>query len=97
MKILKNTVLLNRPKVIFISLAFVLSCIPLMSYSAIKDEAKTIFITKHHTTSKDGLAEKATKSHKKLATKGWEFKSLVLHIEDGDLREMFITYLREEE
>ena len=79
---------------IVLSLMFLLSLSPVTGYSGEKVEAITVFIDKHHTTSKGGLVDKTNESHKEMGAKGWQFKSLALYDEDGDLRGLFVTYTR---
>lgn len=77
-----------------LSMVFCLSLTPVTGYSGEKVEAVTVFIEKHHTTTRDGLVDKANKSHEKMGAEGWEFQSLEVYDEDGDLRGFFVTYTR---
>ena len=41
------------------------------------------------------MAEKATKKHAEMAKQGWKFQDLDVYTEDGDMKGLFITYVRE--
>ncbi|MEZ5562845.1 MAG: hypothetical protein R3F27_07825 [Gammaproteobacteria bacterium] len=41
------------------------------------------------------MAKEATKMHAEMAKQGWTFRDLEVYTEDGDMKGMFITYVRE--
>jgi hypothetical protein len=41
------------------------------------------------------MADKASKSHAEMAKQGWKFQDLDVYIEDGDMKGLFVTYVRE--
>jgi hypothetical protein len=41
------------------------------------------------------MADKASKSHAEMARDGWKFQDLDVYIEDGDMKGLFVTYVRE--
>ena len=80
---------------IVLSLMFFLSLAPVTGYSGEKVEAAmTVFIKKHDLGTRSELVDKTNKSHKEMGAKGWQFKSLEIYDEDGDLTGFFVTYIR---
>lgn len=43
----------------------------------------------------ESMASKASKSHEEMNAKGWRFADLEVYLEDGDMKGMFVTYVRE--
>lgn len=41
------------------------------------------------------MAGKVSKSHEEMNAKGWRFADLDVYIEDGDMKGMFVTYVRD--
>jgi hypothetical protein len=41
------------------------------------------------------MASKVSKSHEEMNAKGWRFADLDVYIEDGDMKGMFVTYVRD--
>lgn len=41
------------------------------------------------------MADKATKKHAEMAAQGWRFEGLDVYTEDGDMKGMFVTYVRD--
>lgn len=41
------------------------------------------------------MADKASKSHAEMAKQGWKFQDLDIYTEDGDMKGLFVTYVRE--
>ena len=40
------------------------------------------------------MAKDATKMHVEMAKQGWKFQDLEVYTEDGDMKGIFITYVR---
>lgn len=41
------------------------------------------------------MADKANKMHAEMAAQGWRFEGLDVYIEDGDMKGLFVTYVRD--
>jgi maltose-binding protein MalE len=41
------------------------------------------------------MADKANKKHAEMAAKGWRFEGLDVYTEDGDMKGLFVTYVRD--
>jgi hypothetical protein len=41
------------------------------------------------------MAKEATKQHAEMAKQGWKFQDLDVYVEDGDMKGMFVTYVRD--
>lgn len=41
------------------------------------------------------MAEEATKRHAEMAKEGWKFQDLDVYVEDGDMKGMFVSYVRD--
>lgn len=54
--------------------------------------AKTVWV---NGKGQGSMADKATETHADMAKDGWKFKSLDVYVEDGDMKGMFVTYVRE--
>lgn len=40
------------------------------------------------------MADKVNKTHAEMAAQGWRFEGLDVYTEDGDMKGMFVTYVR---
>jgi maltose-binding protein MalE len=41
------------------------------------------------------MAEEATEKHAEMAKQGWKFQDLDVYVEDGDMKGMFVSYVRD--
>lgn len=41
------------------------------------------------------MADKANKMHAEMAAQGWRFEGMDVYTEDGDMKGLFITYVRD--
>lgn len=41
------------------------------------------------------MADKANKMHAEMAAQGWRFEGLDVYTEDGDMKGLFVTYVRD--
>jgi len=54
--------------------------------------AKTVWIDGK---GQGSMADKASKSHAEMAKEGWKFQDMDVYTEDGDMKGLFVTYIRE--
>jgi len=54
--------------------------------------AKTVWIDGK---GQGSMADKASKSHAAMAKDGWKFQDMDVYTEDGDMKGLFVTYVRE--
>lgn len=54
--------------------------------------AKTVWV---NGKGQGSMADKATKQHAEMAEQGWKFAGLDVYVEDGDMKGLFVTYVRE--
>ncbi|MBM4221387.1 MAG: hypothetical protein FJ170_05505 [Gammaproteobacteria bacterium] len=59
--------------------------------AAFADEAQTVWVDGK---GQGSMAKEATKMHGEMAKQGWKFQDLDVYIEDGDMKGMFVTYVR---
>jgi hypothetical protein len=43
----------------------------------------------------DSMANKTNKVHAEMTAKGWRFANLEVYTEDGDMKGIFVTYVRD--
>lgn len=41
------------------------------------------------------MANEATEKHAEMAKEGWKFQDLDVYVEDGDMKGMFVSYVRD--
>ena len=54
--------------------------------------AKTVWVDG---SGQSSMADKASKKHAEMAKDGWKFQGLDVYTEDGDMKGLFVTYVRE--
>ncbi len=54
--------------------------------------AKTVWV---NGKGQGSMADKVTDKHADMAKEGWKFKGLDVYVEDGDMKGIFVTYVRE--
>jgi hypothetical protein len=63
---------------------------------AVADEAgvttKTVWVDGK---GQDSMAREASEMHDKMNASGWRFADLAIYTEDGDMKGMFVTYVRD--
>ncbi len=59
--------------------------------TAFADEAQTVWLDGK---GQGSMAKDATKMHVEMAKQGWKFQDLEVYTEDGDMKGIFITYVR---
>jgi hypothetical protein len=60
--------------------------------AAFADEAQTVWVDGK---GQGSMAKEATEMHARMAEQGWKFQDLEVYVEDGDMKGMFVTYVRE--
>lgn len=59
---------------------------------ALAADAQTVWVDGKGQSS---MAKDATKMHAEMAKQGWKFQDLEVYTEDGDMKGLFITYVRD--
>jgi uncharacterized protein YabE (DUF348 family) len=59
--------------------------------AAFADEAQTVWVDG---SGQSSMAKEATEKHAEMAKQGWKFQDLDVYTEDGDMKGLFVTYVR---
>lgn len=54
--------------------------------------AKTVWVDG---SGQSSMADKVSKKHAEMVKEGWKFQDLDVYTEDGDMKGLFVTYVRE--
>lgn len=76
----------------FAALALVAGMNVALAADASQSAAKTIWVDG---SGQSSMADKASKKHAEMAKDGWKFQDLDVYTEDGDMKGLFVTYIRE--